>query len=200
MKVKTLHVELRELGRGLLHDGPVERDVGELVTRSALHVLQQGRRLTRAGERAHEQHLVLLHVRAHDRELLVGQPRGEPAVRAHITRRLAMRDQLQVPRRRVQVRQPRRARLDERFVVFIHGAAGPTGRHPQRHGEQRDKLREVLPCAVIARVMTTFAAVVGVGFATGADAGPVRGVEQQRDGPVILRGDEDRRREQRPPV
>ena len=56
--------------------------------------------------------------------------------------------------------------------------------------------------------MTTFAAVVGVaaavvvgvGFATGADAGPARGVEQQRDGPVILRGDEDRRREQRPPV
>ena len=209
MKVKTLHVELRELGRGLLHDGPVERDVGELVTRSALHVLQQGRRLTRAGERSHEQHLVLLNVRAHDRELLVGQPRGErTAVRAPISRRLAMRDQLQVPRRRVQVRQPRRARLDERFVVFIHGAAGPTGRHPQRHGEQRDKLREVLPRAVIARVvMTTFVVAscvapvqVPVGLATGAGAGPARGVEQQRDGPVIFRGDEDRRREQRPPV
>ena len=141
----------------------------------------------------------------------MGQPRGERTAvgRAHISRPLnSTRDQLEVPRRRVQVRQPRSARLDERDVVGVHGAAGPTRRHRQRDGEQRDKLREVLPRAVIARVvMTTFVVAscvapvqVPVGLAIGAGAGPARGVEQQRDGPVILRGDEDRRREQRPPV
>mmetsp|Transcript_12121 Transcript_12121/g.50989 ORF Transcript_12121/g.50989 Transcript_12121/m.50989 type:complete len:239 (-) Transcript_12121:284-1000(-) len=100
-----------------------------------------------------------------------------------------MRDQLQVPGRRVQVRQPRRARLDERFVVFIHGAAGPTGRHRQRHGEQRDKLREVLPRAVIARVMTTFAAVVVAAAAAARRRPPVGHVRvvQRRGSTVRVR-------------
>ena len=110
---------------------------------------------------------------------------------------------LEVSRRRVEVRHPRRTRLREMRLTRVDRAAGPSRRHRERDGEQRYELGEILGCAVIARFLSTSLAVSlapSLGVAPRSFTRAHRGGQEQRDRPVILRRDDDGGREQRPAV